>query len=136
MKKLLAPVFLFLVLAMYLAACGNSAPSTQIDITMSDFAFSPSRFTVPTGEAITFSAVHDGSVVHSFIIMKAGTDAGHKFDKDDEVNVYWKVEIQPGDSKTAVFTAPTRPGEYQVLCGMPGHLEAGMIGTLIVVAAQ
>ena len=135
MKKLTVPVLL-LVLALSLAACGKPGPSAQIRITMTDFAFSPDEFTVPAGQAITFSAVHDGSVVHSFIIMNAGTDAGHKFDQEDEANVYWSTEIQPGEAETAVFQAPTQPGEYQVLCGMPGHLQAGMIGKLIVVAQQ
>ena len=134
MKNMLASFLL--VLALGLSSCGKPGPSTQIHISMTDFAFSPNEFTVPAGEAITLSAVHDGSVVHSFIIMKAGTDAGHKFDQEDEANVYWAIEIQPGNSETAVFTAPSQPGEYQVLCGMPGHLEAGMIGKLIVVAQQ
>ncbi len=132
MKNILAPSLL--ILALCLTACGKSGPSTQIDISMTDFAFSPNEFTVPAGQAITLSAAHDGSVVHSFIIMKAGTDAGHKFDQEDQVNVYWTMEIQPGNSESAVFTAPSQPGEYQLLCGMPGHLEAGMIGKLIVVA--
>jgi uncharacterized cupredoxin-like copper-binding protein len=130
------PASLLIVLGLSLAACGKSGPSTRIHITMTDFAFSPNTFTVPAGEPITLTAVHDGSVVHSFIIMKAGTDAGHKFDLEDQPNVYWEMEIQPGESESDVFLAPGQPGEYQVLCGMPGHLEAGMIGTLIVVAAQ
>jgi len=132
MKNILASILF--VLALCLTACGKPGPSTQIDITMTDFAFSPNEFTVPAGEVITISAMHDGSVAHSFIIMNAGTDAGHKFDEEDAANVYWKMEFQPGNTQTAVFTAPALPGEYQVLCGMPGHLEAGMIGKLIVVA--
>ncbi|MDL1944781.1 hypothetical protein FBQ99_20840, partial [Chloroflexi bacterium CFX2] len=31
------------------------------------------------------------------------------------------------------FTAPDQPGTYQIVCGMPGHLQAGMVGTLEVV---
>lgn len=134
MKRLLPGVTI--LLALCLSACGMAAPSTQINLSMTDFSFSPNRFTVPAGQAITIRAVHEGSVTHSFIIMKAGTDAGHKFDQADEVNVYWMLEIQPGETEATVFTAPSEPGEYQVLCGMPGHLEAGMIGKLIVVAAQ
>ena len=41
--------------------------------------------------------------------------------------------IQPGDSKTIKFTA-LEAGEYEIFCTVQGHKDAGMIGTLIVVA--
>ena len=53
---------------------------------------------------------------------------------EDQVNVYWDVEVQPGQSVTATFTAPVEPGEYVVTCGIQGHLEAGMSAKLMVVA--
>ena len=64
--------------------------------------------------------------------MKYGTDAGEMFDEADQDNVLWEMDLQPGDSKTVVFTAPEQPGMYQIICGMPGHLQSGMVGKLIV----
>jgi uncharacterized cupredoxin-like copper-binding protein len=129
-KKFLA--FLMLILALSLSACGKSGPSTKITFTMTDFAFNPNEFTVPAGEKITLNVTHDGTMEHNFIIMKHGTDAGEMFDEADKVNVFWEVDLQPGESETILFTAPAQPGTYQVICGMPGHLQSGMIGKLIV----
>lgn len=125
-------VLLLLILASALTACGGSGSSTKINFRMTDFAFSPNEFTIPAGGQITLHATHDGTVEHNFIVMKHGTDAGEMFDEADKANVFWEVDLQPGDSKTIVFTAPEQPGTYQIICGMVGHLQSGMVGKLIV----
>ena len=125
-------IFLAIVMLWVLSACGKSAPSTNLSFTMTDFAFDPSEFTVPAGEEVTVHVTHHGTMEHSFIIMKYGTDAGDVFDEADKASVFWEVDLQPGDSETVVFTAPTQPGTYQIICGMPGHLQSGMIGKLVV----
>lgn len=131
-KKLL--VLLMMVLTLALSACAKSGPSTKINFTMTDFAFNPSEFTVPAGEDITVKVTHNGTMEHTFIVMKYGTDAGEVFDEEDKSKVYWEVDLQPGDSETVTFKAPDRPGLYQIICGMPGHLQSGMVGKLIVTA--
>lgn len=125
-------VFLVQVLALALSACENSGPSTKADFTITDFAFAPTAFTVAAGEEIALNLTHDGTMEHNFIIMKYGTDAGEIFDETDKPNILWEVDLQPGDSKRVVFTAPEQPGTYQILCGMPGHMQSGMIGKLVV----
>ena len=127
-KSLVLLMFLMYVLS----ACAKSGPSTKMDFTMTDFAFNPSEFTVPAGEEITLHVTHQGTMEHSFIIMKYEEDAGVMFDDADKVNIFWEVDVQPGDSETVTLTAPEKPGTYQVICGMPGHLQSGMIGKLIV----
>ncbi len=129
-KKLL--VFLTLILAFMITACGKSGVSSNINFTMSDFAFSPGEFTIPAGQEITLHITHAGTMEHNFIVMKYGTDAGEMFDEADKANVFWEMDLQPGDSKTILFTAPEQPGTYQIICGMPGHLQSGMVGKLIV----
>lgn len=129
-RKLL---FAFLLAALVLSACGAGEPSTQINVEMTDFAFTPNQYTVPAGGQITLNVIHDGLVEHDFVIMKLNTDAGGHFNEEDLVNVYWQIKIQPGDSQTVTFTAPSEPGTYQIVCAMAGHVEAGMIGNLMVV---
>ena len=129
-KQLL--IFIMIIVVCALSACGTSGPSTRISFTMTDFAFDPNEFTIPAGEEITLHVTHHGTMEHNFIIMNYGTDAGDMFDEEDTVNIFWKVTLQPGESETVVFTAPEQPGTYQVICGMPGHLQSGMIGKLIV----
>ncbi len=132
-KDLVALLFLITVT---LGACGNPRPSTTMKVTLSDFHFSPSQFTVPASAPIAVEAVHDGVVIHDFIIMNYGANAGQKFDEEDKSDVYWELTVRPGETRTASFVAPSEPGVYQVLCGTPGHLEAGMSGTLTVVAQE
>ena len=52
-----------------------------------------------------------------------------------EVDGVPNVEVitRPGETGTARFVLD-RPGEYRVLCSVEGHEEAGMVGTLVVVA--
>jgi len=123
-------LFLLFTIVLQLTACNNSA--TTINVTLSDYSYTPDTFTVPAGKEITLNMTNQGFVSHTFIIFKFGTDAGTKYGPEDEENIYWKVEILPGKSATAKFTAPTEPGEYYVTCGLGGHHEVGMVGTLIV----
>jgi uncharacterized cupredoxin-like copper-binding protein len=124
------------VLSLILAACGGgaSAPSTSLTVEMTDFHYSPDKWNVPAGQTITLDLVNGGAVVHEFVIMKFGTNVGDDFGPEDEANVYWQVEVQPGQSLTTAFVAPTEPGTYQVVCGTKGHYVSGMSGVLTVAA--
>ena len=134
MKKILFVVVVFA--SLILSACGGAAPSDTIDVTLTDFQFTPNLLTVPAGQEITVNAQNNGAVVHNFIVMKLGADAGTEFDDEDTPNVYWQVQLEPGGSTTATFTAPPDAGEYQIVCSTPGHLMAGMVAKLIVVAGE
>ncbi len=133
MKKQFTIFIVFLSLWLALTACSSGGASTSLNVNMTDFVFNPNNFTVPAGEEITIEATNNGAVEHELVIFNFGTDAGDKFDDEDEDNIYWEVEVEPGESTTVTFTAPSQPGEYFVSCGIAGHLEAGMVGKLIVV---
>ncbi|MCE9646468.1 MAG: cupredoxin domain-containing protein [Chloroflexi bacterium] len=124
----------FLAGLFVLSACGSAGPSTTINVTLAEFTFTPSGFTIPAGQQITVNATNNGAVVHEFVIMKLGEAVGDDFGDEDEPNIYWEIEAQPGESVTGTFMAPADPGEYQVVCGTKGHYMAGMVGTLTVVA--
>ena len=112
MKKTILIVAFILSLA--LASCGEKGPSTEINVTLIDFQFTPNEFVVPAGQEITVHVANTGAVVHNFIIMKLGTTAGDAFNDDDLANVYWEeVDIQPGGDINTSFTAPTEPGVHQ-----------------------
>jgi hypothetical protein len=87
---------------------------------------------VPAGREITVNIDNKGFVSGQFVIFKPGTDAGRKIGPEDEEKIYWRFEVLPGHFDSAAFIAPSERGEYHVTCGIVGHLEAGMSGTLIV----
>ena len=117
-----------------LAACGGAgtpAPA-RLSVDMTEFAFEPSSYSVPTGAEVSLALSNSGALEHEWVLMNAGTKASAPFDENDEGNIYWEQELNAGESGTFTFTTPENPGEYQVVCGTAGHLEAGMVGTLIV----
>ena len=135
MKRIL--VIMAVLLSLALVSCGSGGgASSKINVTMTDFQFQPSQFTVPAGQEIAFNATNNGAVVHNFVIMKKGTSAGDSFDDQDVPNVYWQVELQPGASADTTFTAPSEPGDYEVVCKTEGHIAAGMTAKLTVVSPQ
>lgn len=117
--------------ALVLTACGGGG--STINVTITDTGYSPNTFTVKAGEKVTLRATNQGAVEHEFAIMKLGTSVTPPFGDKDEGNIYWELdEIQAGSTKTDSFTAPSEPGQYQVVCGLPGHIEKGMVATLVV----
>lgn len=136
MKRYLVLASLVFVLSLVLSGCGGGGPTTEFNVTMTDFKFEPMEFTVPAGATITVNATNNGAVEHEFVIFNLGMDAGEKFGAEDEDNIYWEVEVFPGETSNTTFTAPTEPGVYYVTCGIEGHLEAGMVGSVTVVAVE
>jgi uncharacterized cupredoxin-like copper-binding protein len=137
MRKTTVLPILVLCLSLLLSACGGGgqeSASTKIDVQLTEFMFQPTQFTVPAGEEITLDVANNGAILHNFVIMNLGTQVTMPFDEDDKANVYWEVALNPGGSTSTTFTAPSDPGEYQVVCSTAGHVEAGMIGKLTVVA--
>jgi uncharacterized cupredoxin-like copper-binding protein len=133
-KYILFIIVVLLALALVSCGGGGQGASAKINVTFTDFKFTPDSFTIPAGQEITFTGRNNGAVTHDFIIMNLGADAGDSFGPEDDPNVFWKTEVQPGQSATEIFTAPGEPGEYQVVCGIPGHYVAGMVAKLTVVA--
>jgi uncharacterized cupredoxin-like copper-binding protein len=71
---------------------------------------------------------NDGSVDHEWVIMNEPIASEEEF---TEEGVLDEVETGPGETVTATFTVD-EAGEYQVICGLEGHFDAGMEGTLTV----
>jgi uncharacterized cupredoxin-like copper-binding protein len=95
------------------AESGVAAPQT-IDIVAYDIYFEPNEVTIPGNTDVTFVLPNDGVTPHNFSIDELGID----------------IDIAPGETQETVINAPA--GEYVYYCNVPGHKEAGMVGTLIV----
>lgn len=119
--------------SLILTACGESKRTAEFKVELLDVLFRPNEFTVPAGAEVTVTATNYGLGEHDFIIFKKDTDAGGHFGHEDKENIFWRLEVYPNATVTETFTAPTEPGTYYIACGVREHLEAGMVGTLIVV---
>lgn len=66
----------------------------------------------------------DGEVLGLFVTNK--DDIAHAFDIDS-LDIH--VDL-PANSTTAIAIKPTSPGTLDFFCAVPGHQEAGMVGTI------
>jgi uncharacterized cupredoxin-like copper-binding protein len=114
----------------FLSACQSTGLSSKLKVELNDFSISPNQLSVPAGAKVQFKVVNNGTVEHNFYVMQYGVDIGDSFNEEDIANAYWVADAQPGESVDISFAAPDQPGIYQIVCGMPGHLQAGMVGTL------
>ena len=129
MKRRTILTMLVVVAALAMAACGEGAggPTTSIKVTMTDFAFSPNSSTVPTGQHISLEIVNNDATTHTFAIMQAGHVVQGHFTEADRAGIFWaEAPVPPGETVRAAFTAPGQPSEYQIVCDIAGHFEAGM----------
>ncbi len=136
MKRATTLLVLLVAACLSLAACGagTSGPTTSIKASMTDFAFAPNSYTVPAGKQISVSLTNNGATAHSFVIMQAGHQVKDHFTDADKAFIYWlQPQVLPGQTVKASFTAPSEPGDYQILCDNAGHFEAGMVAKLHVV---
>jgi P-type Cu+ transporter len=96
------------------------ASAQQVAVVARDLAFAPGDVTIAAGRTTVLSFRNDGATFHDWEVEGlANVDAG----------------ARPGQTQRIRF-AIDRPGRYLVRCTVPGHAAAGMVGTLVVQAAD
>jgi uncharacterized cupredoxin-like copper-binding protein len=101
-------------------------------MSMSEFSFSPASASVPAGAEVTLTLTNSGTIEHNWVLLDAGYQAAAPFDADDQANVVAETKVAAGEVQTFTFTAPSDAGSLQIVCSIPGHLEAGMAASLTV----
>jgi uncharacterized cupredoxin-like copper-binding protein len=98
------------------AAAEESAPTAAepVEVVSHDIFFEPDEITIPADSDVTFKLPNQGAAPHNFSIDELGID----------------VDQAPGATEQVVVNAPA--GTYEFYCNVPGHREAGMVGTLTV----
>ncbi len=92
-----------------------AAGGNQFEVIALDIAFDKQEMRIPADTEVTVTLRNDGMLEHDWVV--------------DELNAMIDV-LQSGEMGSVTFTAPA--GEYEYYCSVPGHREAGMVGTLIV----
>lgn len=95
------------------AASPGTSPGPVIALV--DIAFQPKTFAIPANTPTVITVINRGAVVHTFTI--------------DALNVH-SGDLAPGQTTTVTIDAPA--GSYTYYCAIPGHRQAGMVGTLTV----
>jgi len=95
------------------ADAAPAAAAEDVTVTSYDIYFDPKEVTIPAATDVKFILPNAGAAPHNFSI--------------DALNL--SVDIAPGETKDTTINAPA--GEHEYYCNVPGHKEAGMVGTLI-----
>lgn len=106
-----------------LAACGDDdagSDNTTVRIDGVDIRYEPPSVEAGT-EAVRIEFRNRGDVPHN-IVFRDGPGAPTA-SADDEF-------VEPGDDQS--FEVELTTGEFDFYCSVPGHEEAGMLGTLTV----
>jgi len=116
-----------------------SKPSRIVQVTMTEadgkMLFTPSRVEIRSDEQIKFVLRNSGELDHEFILATTEDNLRHassmKNDSNmehDDPNAKWLAPQKTGH----LVWKFTKAGEFEYACLIPGHREAGMIGTVIV----
>jgi len=127
-------------MAAHASAAGRPGDPAQVKRTvpvrMDDgMRFTPAAITVKAGETVRFFIVNQGQLVHEMVI---GTQA--ELDQHAEMMKKMpgmqhaepnQISLNAGQRGGIVWTFD-QPGSYAFACLVPGHKEAGMVGTITV----
>lgn len=107
-----------------------------IPIVMSDaMRFVPDRIEARLGETIRFTHENRGAVMHEMVLGTPAALAEHaalmeRF-PEMEHDEPWMAHVPPGGRGEMIWHF-NRAGEFQFACLIPGHYQAGMVGTITV----
>jgi len=110
----------------------------RIDIRMSDrMRFTPDRIEVRQGQTVRLVLHNDGKLQHEFVLGTRQVLDEHaalmlKFPTMEHDEPYM-VHVAPGASGQIVWTF-NRAGDFDFACLVAGHHQAGMVGTVKVLA--
>ena len=96
------------------AASAGQPSATTISVGATEFAFDPATIVIPASGGATVSIANKGTVEHDITV--------------DALSV--KIYAKPGETVSGTVTG--KAGTYEFYCSIPGHKQAGMVGTLTV----
>jgi uncharacterized cupredoxin-like copper-binding protein len=115
-------------------------------VKMTNFAYTPEVLEVSAGDVLEIAIQNVEPVLHDFTIDKIGADVHISYlgGTGQHAHVEMEMEMDAPDVHFAltepgsgvVHLRVFEPGEYVFYCTVPGHREAGMVGTLIVGAPE
>lgn len=115
---------------------GKASSGTRIiNVSMNDaMRFEPPEIRVRTGDTVRIVVTNKGRLRHEFVLgtmdeLREHAEMMRKFGM--EHHEPHMATVAPGGKATIVWQF-TKPGTFHYACLEPGHLEAGMVGKVIV----
>jgi uncharacterized cupredoxin-like copper-binding protein len=100
-----------------------------------DMKFRPAVVTVRKGETIKFVVRNSGKLKHEMVIgtqAELEAHARHMAENPDMVHDDPNAaQVEPGQAATLIWKF-TQAGEVPFACLIPGHMQGGMVGKVIV----
>lgn len=109
------------------AATGGGA-ATEASVSAAEFAFDPADIDLVAGTEATVTLTNDGAVEHNWTVLNAGEEISAESDFDESMALGAVDNTAVGESNSVALTLEA--GDYQVICTVPGHFDAGMQGTV------
>ena len=114
-------------------------PAKTVQVTMGEFdgkmLFVPARIEVRKGEQIKFVLRNNGELEHEFVLASTADNLRHAEEMKKNPNMAHEEpngrEVDPKKTGEMIWKF-TKAGEFEYACLIPGHREAGMIGTILV----
>lgn len=107
-----------------------------VRISMTDrMRFVPDRIEIKRGETVRLIVSNDGKAMHEVVIgteqeLREHAELMMKF-PDMEHDAPNMAHVAPGRRENIAWEF-TQRGEFRFACLMPGHYQAGMVGTIVV----
>jgi uncharacterized cupredoxin-like copper-binding protein len=114
-------------------------PARMVQVTMAEadgkMLFTPSRIEIKKDEQVKFMLRNSGELEHEFILATSAENLRHaesmKKNSDMEHDDPNGKRLAPEKTDQIVWRF-SKAGDFEYSCLIPGHREAGMIGTILV----
>jgi len=123
--------------AFALAACGGGGEPeviADVHVHLDEWSVEPDVPSVSGPAAVTFAGHNHGQFPHQVVVIKTEMDAAALPEERGRVDVdaageeilAFEVPEADGGEGVQVGTSDLEPGNYVILCNIPGHYQQGM----------
>jgi nitrite reductase (NO-forming) len=122
----------------------QSIPVTELTIVGKDIFFEPNALEVPAGGLVRLTFVNEGVMEHDWEVTDLTTQDLTVLSEPDGMTARMTERLSeaksdgfpyagaPAGAEMVIEFTAEQPGSYEMLCVVPGHKEAGMVGTFTV----
>jgi uncharacterized cupredoxin-like copper-binding protein len=125
---------------------GTADQPREVNVILRDYVFNPTPLYLAPGEVVEFNLINAGLVAHEFVLgddaVQAAWAAAHAAVTapapfatpppasvpPDRAGV--RVLLTTGASTSVIYAVPSA-GRLELVCHLPGHVEQGMVGDVV-----